>query len=239
MSGDGLIFAGSWQEWLASEPDFEADAVVTDPPFSERVHGGHRVGRRRDGQSEAELGFDSWGVREVEEFVGAWSGRVRGWMAAFSDHQLAPVWISAYRRVGRYAFAPVPVVYRDSVRFRGDGPASGAVYLMVARPSGGRWLEQWRRSRAGLRRSLPGHYLTHRRGAQVVGGKRLDLMRAIIDDYSLPGDLVADPCAGAGTTLVAAISVGRRARGAEPRPPSAFTHRLRSTKLVASSVNDE
>jgi len=40
-------------------------------------------------------------------------------------------------------------------------------------------------------------------------------MRALIRDYSRPGDLICDPCAGGGTTLLAAAIEGRRAVGAE------------------------
>lgn len=43
-------------------------------------------------------------------------------------------------------------------------------------------------------------------------------MRAIIRDYTRPGDLVVDPCAGGGTTLLAAVMEGRRAIGAEMDP---------------------
>ena len=46
-------------------------------------------------------------------------------------------------------------------------------------------------------------------------------MRAIVRDYSEPGDLVCDPCAGGGTTLLAAVIEGRRAIGAE-RDPDTF-----------------
>ncbi|MCC6596997.1 MAG: hypothetical protein IT477_10855 [Rhodanobacteraceae bacterium] len=49
-------------------------------------------------------------------------------------------------------------------------------------------------------------------------GKPLDLMRAIVSDYSRPGDLVCDPCAGYGSTLAAALQKGRRAIGAECDP---------------------
>jgi len=44
------------------------------------------------------------------------------------------------------------------------------------------------------------------------------LMRAIVSDYSRPGDLVCDPFAGGGTTLLAAAIEGRRAIGAEESP---------------------
>jgi DNA modification methylase len=40
-------------------------------------------------------------------------------------------------------------------------------------------------------------------------------MRAIVRDYSRPGDLVCDPCAGGATTLIAAATERREAVGAE------------------------
>ena len=51
--------------------------------------------------------------------------------------------------------------------------------------------------------------------AARVGGKPLDLMQQIVRDYSRPGMLVADPCAGHATTLVAAKGAGRRVWGCE------------------------
>jgi site-specific DNA-methyltransferase (adenine-specific) len=43
-------------------------------------------------------------------------------------------------------------------------------------------------------------------------------MRALVRDYTKPGDLIVDPCAGAATTLIAAAIEGRRAIGAECDP---------------------
>ena len=43
-------------------------------------------------------------------------------------------------------------------------------------------------------------------------------MRALVRDYTRPGDLVCDPCAGGATTLLAAAIEGRRAIGAELDP---------------------
>ena len=49
----------------------------------------------------------------------------------------------------------------------------------------------------------------------MVGSKPVWLMRALIRDYSEPGDLVCDPFAGFGTTLLAAAIEGRRSVGCE------------------------
>lgn len=48
-----------------------------------------------------------------------------------------------------------------------------------------------------------------------MGGKRSDAMIKVLDDYSEPGDLVCDPCAGGGTTLLAAKILGRRYVGSD------------------------
>src|SRR6266571_3787235 len=45
-----------------------------------------------------------------------------------------------------------------------------------------------------------------------------DLAAALIGDYTKPGDLVFDPLAGTGTTLVEAIHAGRNALGVEYEP---------------------
>jgi site-specific DNA-methyltransferase (adenine-specific) len=52
----------------------------------------------------------------------------------------------------------------------------------------------------------------------VVGAKPIDLMRALVRDYSRPGDVICDPCAGGGTTGRAAQLEGRGFIGAEMDP---------------------
>jgi hypothetical protein len=65
---------------------------------------------------------------------------------------------------------------------------------------------------------------TQRRGRFVAGSRahpaRMapDLATALIGDYTRPGDLVFDPLAGIGTTLVEAIHAGRNALGIEYEP---------------------
>jgi site-specific DNA-methyltransferase (adenine-specific) len=56
------------------------------------------------------------------------------------------------------------------------------------------------------------------RAAAIPGAKPLALMRALVRDYSRPGDLIVDPFAGGATTLLAAAMEGRRAIGAECDP---------------------
>ena len=94
------------------------------------------------------------------------------------------------------------------------------------------------KSRMGSR---PGYYVAkHTNGAGYKaerahpGGKSADLMRALIRDYSRPGDLVCDPCAGGGTTLLAAVQTGRRAVGSEmdPQTHAKAVQRLANAKVT-------
>jgi site-specific DNA-methyltransferase (adenine-specific) len=56
------------------------------------------------------------------------------------------------------------------------------------------------------------------KGAGIAGCKPIDLMRAIVRDYTRPGDLVVDPFAGSGTTALACASEGRRCITSEEKP---------------------
>jgi site-specific DNA-methyltransferase (adenine-specific) len=65
---------------------------------------------------------------------------------------------------------------------------------------------------------LPGVYYGGRAPDKHIGGKPIDLVSAIVRDYTREGDLICDPFAGFGTTLLAAAMNGRRAIGAEADP---------------------
>ncbi len=84
-------------------------------------------------------------------------------------------------------------------------------------------------SREGYR-VVPGKHMD-----QTTGGKQADHpcprkighMRWLVDRWSEPGDIIVDPFAGSGTTLVAAREIGRDAIGWEIDPTYAETARIR------------
>jgi site-specific DNA-methyltransferase (adenine-specific) len=83
--------------------------------------------------------------------------------------------------------------------------------------------------------TLDGAYVMSQGTRPVIrGGKPVSLMRAIVRDYSRPGELVCDPCAGAGTTGVAAIHEGRRFAGWEIDPRAS---RIAETRLRVAMVS--
>ncbi len=238
MSAD--LRLGRWQDALADVG--EVDTVIVDAPYSARTHGGHDRGVERVNRGvrtgkfinasygyeyeRKAIGYDGWSPADVSAFVDAWSTRCRGWFVTITDHALAPVWESALENAGRYVFAPLPWVARGSrVRLAGDGPSTWTCWIVVARPRTGtdrtgRPYNKWG--------TLPGAYVVNqmhhaRRENTVQGAKPLPLMRALVRDYTRPGDIVCDPCAGGATTLIAAHQEGRIGIGAEMDPE---THAL-------------
>lgn len=159
------------------------------------------------------IDYAGWTPEDVAAFVAHWSPRTSGWMVSITDHVLAPVWAEAMAAHGRYVFAPLPWVASGSrVRLTGDGPSSWTCWIIVGRPTTGTYRDGTPAAKWG---TLPGAYVITQDRNIVVGGKPLDLMRAIVRDYSRPGDLVVDPCSGGASTLIAAAIEGRRAIGAE------------------------
>lgn len=217
---DWDLRCGSWQEALADVE--QVDALIVDAPYSARTHAGHYTNGERttyDGGGAYDkngtrrpLVYNHWDRGDVEELVAAWLPRVRGWWCSITDHILAQVWIDVLREAGLYAFHPLPwVEYGKQPRLSGDGPASWSCYVVVARPKSRRF-SSWG--------SLPGAYVTRRKENldRHIGGKPLHMIEQLVRDYTRPGDLVCDPCAGYGTTLAAAVRNGRRGVGAELDP---------------------
>lgn len=208
---------GRWQDVLA---DVTCDALIVDAPYSSRTHDAHASGRTGEdrtrmpdpGKAPKPINYSCWTPEDVKSFVASWASRTRGWFVSITDHILAPHWAQALEDTGRYAFSPLAFVASGSrIRLAGDGPSQWSCWIVAARP----------RDTAFCRwGTLPGAYVlpAGEGGNVVIGGKPLWLMRALVRDYTRPGDMVCDPCAGGGTTLLAAAMEGRRAVGAEMDP---------------------
>jgi hypothetical protein len=240
MSADFRL--GRWQDVLA---DVECDAWIADAPYSKRVHDAHdsagalasasgkytaksgRVDSRT--RPSTGLGYGCLDESEVVACVEHWAPRTRGWFCTLTDAELAGVWRDALHGAGRQTFAPLPVLdHGSNVRLTGDGPSNWTVWLVVARPRTKDYAK-WGTLPGAYQRS-PGDERSPR-----MGGKPLGVMRAIVRDYSRAGDLVCDPFAGGGTTLLAALMEGRRAVGSECDPK---THAAASARLARGYTVD-
>ena len=169
----------------------------------------HGAGRR-------EIDYPAWTGADVDAFVAAWADRT-GWLLSITDTNLAREWERACGEAYLYAFSPISCMEKGSrVRLDGTGPPQWSTWLVPARPRSRAFLDAWHAKRWAHGLAPAGGYSGGTEKKPIAGGKPLWLMRAIVGDYSAPGDLVVDPCAGGGTTLVAAIELGRIAVGCEP-----------------------
>jgi site-specific DNA-methyltransferase (adenine-specific) len=208
--GDIELRCGRWQDALVDVG--RVDAVITDPPYSARTHSGRRTGKdlRVVGIPYAPL--TGPGFARLAAYV---AGACSGYAVVFCDHQARTRHAAALEGVGLYVFGPVRWVKPDAPpRMCGDGPTVSTEDILIARTSSAH------RRHPGSR---PGHY-THGTassrsdGKAFPGAKPLGLMRALLRDYTLPGDLVCDPFSGSGTTARACQIEGRRFIGAEMDP---------------------
>lgn len=188
------------------------DAVVTDPPFSERTHKGHDAGAKegKDGARRATLGYGALSPEAATALAQHFAQLCSGWTVWMTDHTLAPVIASALEGAGRYVFAPLPFHQPGrSVRLSGDGPSSWTDWIIVSRTAA---QMRWGTLRGGY---IAGEGWNDK---QRMGGKLLPLMLQVIQDYSRHGQTVLDPFLGGGTTAVACEKMGRRCTGIEIDP---------------------
>ena len=203
------IYHGDCREILPQLP--KVDAVITDPPYSERTHAGHdssangHIGAGKDRAQRSMLGYSALSDLDVALLCPKFAALEPLWTVVFTDHTLAPAYCFGFRDVGRYTFAPLPFYSPGrSVRLSGDGPCSWTDWIIVSRTaSASRW------------GTLPGGYQFTREDSDRIGAKPLALMNAIVRDYSREGATILDPFMGSGTTLVAAKNLGRKAIGIE------------------------
>ena len=211
---------GDWREVLADVK--QVDAVITDPPYSDRTHAGQRTGSSIRAPT---IAYSQLTASDAMDMAESWAPRTRFWALMFGDHSSMRMHEEAWRSVGWYTFSPVAWVPNVvAPRFSGDGPACGLEYILVARPRH-RIPSDRTGSRPGVYR-IKGAYSCDVPSG-ISGHKNLDGMKSIIRDYTLPGDLVVDLCAGLATTLIAAAEQGRRAVGAEIDPDTFAKAQLR------------
>lgn len=231
-----MIRLGRWQDVLADVG--EVDAVITDVPYSERTVKGHRSGSLKRDKDNKVIGRGTLvddaikyaGLTEQQtRDVATWAMSIsRRWFVSFCDHQQWMWMEDTCRRAKWMTFQPIPWVKSDggTPRFTADGPSSSSEWILIARPR-----------RRCITRYRPGDYSTapnyDKNG--VLGAKPVGLMRAIVRDYSEPGDLVCDPFVGSGTTAIAALSEGRRFVGAEQKPEH---HAIATARLARGYTPD-
>jgi site-specific DNA-methyltransferase (adenine-specific) len=225
MSDRWSLHHGDCLPWLAAMPDKSVDVCLTDPPYSEHVHGKSRAGSRelRQGRWDkskaaisrsADLGFPAITPEEMAETSRHLARVTRRWVLVFSDMESTADWRRCLVAAGLdYVRTGVWVKLGATPQFTGDRPAPGFEAITIAHPKG---KKRWN---GGGTNAVWTHAIELNRG----GGnerlhttqKPLPLLLELVSLFSDPGETILDPYAGSGTTGVAALRLGRRFLGAE------------------------
>ncbi len=205
-------------------PQLDAvDHFIADPPYSEHVHSSARSGRMQsaddrggrygaDVRRNVDLGFVHLSD-ELRTFLAAEAARLtRRWVLMFSDVEGAHLWADELTAAGLDYVRTGAWVKRGSTpQFSGDRPATGHEAITICHPKG---RKRWNGGGAHAIWDVP-IVLNRSRGAKSERvhptQKPLRLMQLLVEQFTDPGELIADPTAGSGTTGVAAKLLDRRA----------------------------
>ena len=196
-------------EPLASETP---DVMIVDPPYSAHVHAKAVSQSNVRGSRKRDLGFDHLSPR-LRQRIAYLAARTSRWVLIYTDIEGLTWWRISLKAAGCTYIRAIPWVRWSMPQLSGDRPPTGCEMLVVAyghAPGRKHW-------------NGPGN-LTHLRHTCLRGEgkhkaeKPLDQLLDLVSYFSDPGELVFDPCAGSGTTGVAAKLLHRRFVGYEIDP---------------------
>lgn len=210
---------GKFQDVLADVK--RCDALITDPPYLSACADGGAGNPFGGGESQKRkrgnvMGYEPASESLLDDVVALAALICSGWFVAFNDFDGAHYIRASVKNRGAVSAEPIAWVKPPTLtppRGANNLPEKGTEFIVASRfrPV----------ARNGC---IPGSYVSPRNtpGAShslvVTGGKPLDLMRAIVRDYTRPGDLIVEPFAGGGTTLLAAVMEGRSVIASEMDP---------------------
>lgn len=214
---------------LASLPDGSVDVVITDPPYSERVHA--RLGRegRSDGHDvRRPLEFGHLTSAQAEAVAQQCARVAKRWCLFFGDEFTSVDWRLAAEQAGcEYVRTGAWVKNDPMPQMTGDRPAPGWESIVIVHAPGRVGRMRWN---GGGRSAVWMTNVSNNRGRSEnrhPAQKPEDLMERLVEQFSDPGETILDPYAGSGTTCVAAIRLGRNFIGWEKDPKYAEVARRR------------
>jgi site-specific DNA-methyltransferase (adenine-specific) len=206
--GDATLWLGDMFDLM--DPGWpEVHHVITDPPYSANTHSMMRTNKATAGvQGGARVKlFDSI---TSDEFVQAMRLCLRAcyeWVVCTCDFRHAPQFFDHvnFVRLGAWVKPnPMPQI-------SGDRPGQGFETVLIMHSAA--VAKKWNRGGGSAVWTFP----VEGRG-DVPTQKPLGLAKALVSDFTEPGESILDPFMGSGTTGVAATLLGREFQGIERDP---------------------
>jgi len=199
---------GRWQDALADVTT--CDALICDPPYLSAKDSDTAWQRGTERGKRTGRGFSmpyDGASPDMLIDLCEWSRRVLGWCVFFNDFDGAILIRSTLLSMGAVVAEPIAWVKPKTMSPpRGSNilPEKGTEFVICARH---KKMSTWHTHLPG---SYSGPASVQPKDIGITGAKPISLMRAIVRDYSRPGDLVVDPFCGSGTTALACAMEGRR-----------------------------
>lgn len=214
--GDCTLYNGDCLEVMATLD--KVDHVISDPPYEESLHASKNSlrGRVRADKGPDLKGLDFASINDIRQAVVDAAARVcTGWFLAFCTIEGVAYWAEAINvSPMKYKRGCLWVKPDATPQLNGQGPGQGAECFVTAWNGAGH--AKWN---AGGKRGVYTHMTNQRdRDGRHPTEKPIPLMRELLGDFTLPGQLILDPFMGSGTTGVACAKMGRRFIGCELDP---------------------
>lgn len=214
---------------LPSLTEKSVDHVITDPPYDERTNKGARTGGFKS--PRALVDFDSISIADLAKMFEQAGRASKRWVLATLCIQHGIILVD--RQIDGLELVRLGswVKPNGAPQFTGDRPSQGWELVAILHPPG---RKRWNGGGRPAVWTIP---ICH--NASYPTQKPIELIEALIRDFTDRGELICDPFAGSGTTGVAALKNGRRFIGWERRP-KAFeiaVKRLQATREQANLLD--
>ena len=226
------VVKGECVELMSLLGNRSVDIIMTDPPYSKHTHEAGRRGASRDYREPGagkktrrceimrnrDLGFAHLATDLRRACAEQFARIARRWILVFTDHEGGEGWkrdlIDAGAEFVRFG------IWRKlaaTPQFTGDRPGTGHEVIVIAHAhrEKGSGRMQWNGGGRHAYWEAPIVQSWSGEGRIHTTQKPLQLMEALVRDFTNRGEFVLDPFAGGGSTLVACKRLGRRGLGFE------------------------
>lgn len=199
--GDATLYLGDCMDILPTLD--KVDAVITDPPYTEKTHQGARI----CGGQEVLIDFASISENEFLNIAKSCVEISRRWVVMTCDWRHAAE--AEKEMPDEFIRVGVWVKPNGMPQYTGDRPAMGWEAISIFHRKG---KKQWNGGGRHAVWTIPKVHGNH------PTEKPIQLLSSFVELFTNHNETILDPFMGSGTTGVAAIQMGRKFIGVEREP---------------------